>query len=141
MSLDLEAVIRDFCDAWGNGVRDPDVDKIVSMFAEDGEWQLYVPGGPVIKGREALRAEIERQLTYVVLPECNILRISSGDGVVMTERLDWFTRDGSRKRHYLVAVYELDASGLITSWREYFDTLDLANQTGVDPARLSGLED
>ena len=29
------------------------------------------------------------------------------------------------------AAFELDADGLITAWREYFDTYDLSRQTGA----------
>lgn len=39
-----------------------------------------------------------------------------------------------------MAVYELDDDGLITEWREYFDTYDLARQSGSTPGQLSGLE-
>ena len=135
-----ETIVRTFCDAWGDETRRADVDRIVSMFAEDGYWALYVPGGPVIRGRAALRAEIERQLGYVQATHCGIQHMVSNDHMVMTERLDHFTKNGKRANHALVAVYELDDQGLITAWREYFDTLDLARQTGSEPGRLSGLE-
>lgn len=135
-----EDFIREFCEAWGQGEREPDIDRIVSMFSEDGHWQLYVPGGPVIHGRAALRAEIERQMSYVQRPQCSITRILSTDRVVVTERLDHFTKNGRRARHALMAIFELDEAGLISAWREYFDTRDLAEQTASDPSRLSGIE-
>jgi len=140
MGVREESIVREFCDAWGQGVRAPDVEKIISMFAPDGYWQLYMPSGPKIQGRTALRAEVLRQMSYVEKPECNILAILSGDGTVVTERRDFFTKNGVRAQHYLTAIYELDRDGLITAWREYFDTYDLAQQTRSDPARLSGLE-
>lgn len=140
MGAKQEAMIRDMLSAWGDGVRAPDVEKIVRAFAPDGAWTLYMPGGPTIRGRDALRAEIERQMTYVSLPQCNILHIASTDRVVMTERLDRVTKNGARVEHALTAVYELNDADEITAWREYFDTLDLAKQTGSDPNRLSGLE-
>ena len=140
MGVREESIVREFCDAWGQGVRDPDVGKIVSMFAPDGYWQLYMPSGPKIQGREALRAEILRQMSYVDKPECNIVNILSSDTAVVTERRDYITKNGVRALHYLIAIYELDRDGLITAWREYFDTRDLAQQTRSDPSRLSGLE-
>ena len=140
MGVREESIVRDFCNAWGQGVRDPDVDKIVSMFAPDGYWQLYMPSGPRIQGREALRTEILRQMSYVDKPECNITNILSSDTAVVTERRDYFTKNGVRALHHLLAIYELDREGLITAWREYFDTRDLAQQTRSDPSRLSGLE-
>jgi limonene-1,2-epoxide hydrolase len=140
MGVREESIVRDFCNAWGQGVHDPDVDKIVSMFAPDGYWQLYMPSGPRIQGREALRTEILRQMSYVDKPECNIINILSSDTAVVTERRDYFTKNGVRALHHLLAIYELDREGLITAWREYFDTRDLAQQTRSDPSRLSGLE-
>jgi limonene-1,2-epoxide hydrolase len=60
-----ERIVRAFCAAWGDGkTRRPDIDKIVSLFAPDGEWQLWVPTGKVIRGQEALRKEVERQCGF-----------------------------------------------------------------------------
>jgi limonene-1,2-epoxide hydrolase len=140
MGQKQEGIVREFLAAWGDGEREPDVEKIVSMFAEDGHWVLYVPGGPVISGRQALRSEIHRQLGYTQRPQCGLLNIVSSGRLVMTERLDHFQRNGKTMNHALMAVFELDAQGLIVAWREYFDTYDLSRQTGADPARLSGLE-
>lgn len=140
MGQKQEAIVREFLAAWGEGERVPDARKIVSMFAPDGHWELYVPGGPVIRGREAIHAEIHRQLGYVSFPHCGIVHMLSTDRMVATERVDFFIRDGKTVRHALMAMFELDADGLITAWREYFDTYDLSRQTGADPARLSGLE-
>ncbi len=135
-----EAAVREMLNAWGGGVREPDVEKIVSFFAPEGYWTLYMPDGPTIRGREALMSEIQRQMTYVQLPECNIVHLSSTDNVVFTERVDYFTKNGNRVKHSLAAVYELNADNLITAWREYFDILDVAKQSNSDPDKLSGLE-
>ena len=140
MGAKQEAVVTEMLDAWGGGKTPPDVDKIVSAFAPDGYWSLYMPDGPVIKGRDALRAEILRQMSYVQLPECNTLLMTSSDTTVMTERVDYFTKSGVRVKHSLTAVFELNADNQITAWREYFDLTDLAGQTNADPTKLSGLE-
>jgi limonene-1,2-epoxide hydrolase len=137
MGAKQEAVVREFCDLWGQGGEVPAIDKIVAMFAEDGVWQLWVPGGPTIKGRDAIKAEIERQITFSTFMECGLLDIASNDRVVYTERLDHFTMGGKRISHALTAVYELDDDGLITAWREYFDTADLAQQLGIAPEDLA----
>lgn len=140
MGQKQEAVIREFLSAWGDGVRAPDIDKLASMLAPEGYWELYIPGGPIIRGPDALRAEIQRQLSYVSFPHCTITHITSSESQVCTERIDTFIRNGKTVRHPLMAIFELDEQNLITAWREYFDTSDLARQTGADPARLSGLE-
>lgn len=140
MGQKQEAIVREFLSAWGDGARVPDVEKIAAMFAPDGYWELYVPGGPVIRGPDAIRAEIHRQLGYVSFPNCGIVNMVATDTMVVTERVDHFVRNGKTMRHPLMAIFELDDKGLITAWREYFDTYDLSRQTGVDPSRLSGLE-
>jgi limonene-1,2-epoxide hydrolase len=140
MGAKQEAVVKAMLDAWGGGMREPDVDAIVSAFAPDGSWTLYMPGGPTIRGREALKAEILRQMSYVQLPHCNIIHIASTDRVVVTERLDHFTKNGKRVSHALAAVYELNDEHQITAWREYFDIMDVAKQSASDPNKLSGLE-
>ncbi len=140
MGLKQEAIVQEFLAAWGDENRRPDVDRIVAMFAPDASWQLYLPHGPVIRGREALRAEIERQLGYIAWARCGVLNIVSNDHQVITERLDLVNKNGHILHHALMSIHELDGDGLITHWREYFDTWDLARQSGSDPARLSGLE-
>src|SRR5690606_13448353 len=66
MGIAQENFIREFCDAWGDGsdTSRPDVEKILSMMSEDAVWQLWIPGGPIIRGRDALRKEIHQQMQY-----------------------------------------------------------------------------
>lgn len=140
MGIRQEAFIREFCDAWGDGTAGsrPQLDKIISMMAEDAVWQLWVPGGPIIRGREALRREIERQMSYVTHNKCTIRQMVSSDEVVMTERDDYAVSSGKPMPHSMVAVYELDEQGLIKAWREYLDTADLAKKKGVSLDAVGG---
>lgn len=136
MTLKHELLVRQFCDLWGDGTPDsrPDVEKIVNMMSQEAVWQLWVPGGPVIKGRDALRQEIRRQMEYATQNKCNIINIASSDSIVMTERSDYAVIRGIPMPHSMVAVYEFDDDDLISAWREYLDTADLAKKSGVDPA-------
>jgi limonene-1,2-epoxide hydrolase len=134
MSTNAEQIVLEFCNAWGDGATPrPDVDKIIDMLAEDGEWQLWVPAGPVFKGRAALRAEIDRQCGFSSFMHCGVTRILSGGRSVVTERIDHFTMHGIRVEHALMAIYEIDTTGKIALWREYFDTADIAKQLGMRP--------
>ncbi len=128
-----EDFIREFCDVWGDGTAEtkPQVEKILSMMSEDAEWQLWVPGGPIVKGREALRAEIHRQMAMATNNKCNIVNMLSSDRMVMTERADQAIIFGRPCPHQMVAVYELDEDGLISRWREYLDMADLTRKMGV----------
>jgi limonene-1,2-epoxide hydrolase len=129
-----EDIIRTFCAAWGDGsdASRPDVNTIMSMMTEDAEWQLWIPGGPVIKGKAALRAEIERQMEFATNNKCNEVNILSSDNMVMQERSDTAIIFGRPCPHQMVAIYELDDTGLIERWREYLDMADLTAKMGVD---------
>lgn len=133
MGMQQEKIIRTFCAAWGDGTATsrPQLETILDMMAEDAVWQLWVPGGPVIQGKQALRDEITRQMSYVTHNHCVIRNIVSSDNVVMTERDDYAVSGGKPMPHSMVAVYELDDKELITAWREYLDTADLARKKGV----------
>lgn len=140
MGMQQEKIIRTFCAAWGDGTATsrPQLEIILDMMAEDAIWQLWVPGGPVIQGKQALRDEITRQMNYVTHNHCVIRNIVSSDNVVMTERDDYAVSGGKPMPHSMVAVYELDDKGLITAWREYLDTADLAKKKGVPLEQVGG---
>ena len=136
MGLVQENLLKEFCDAWGDGSfeKKPDVEKILSMMAEDAEWQLWVPGGPTIRGRDALRQEIHRQMRFATNNKCNIVNVLSSDTMVMQERSDYAIIRGRPCPHQLVAIFEFDAAGLIKRWREYLDMADLLRKQGTDEA-------
>jgi limonene-1,2-epoxide hydrolase len=134
MGIAQEKFIKEFCDAWGDGSleKKPDVEKILSMMSDDAEWQLWVPGGPVVRGRAALREEIQRQIRIATNNKCNIVNVLSSDTMVMQERSDTAVILGKPCPHQMVAIYELDEAGLIKRWREYLDMADLTRKMGVD---------
>lgn len=140
MGAQQEAAVQHMLKAWSNGKETPDVDRIVSAFAPEGSWTLYMPNGPTITGRDALRAEIRRQVAYCGNFDCEVLQIASGDGLVIAERRDRFTRNGVRMECLVAGVLELNAENQIVAWRDYFDVLDFARKGNADPATLSGLE-
>ncbi|ARS26831.1 nuclear transport factor 2 family protein [Sphingomonas sp. KC8] len=134
MGRKQEDFVREFCAAWGDGSLEtkPDVEKILSMMAEDAEWQLWVPGGPIVRGKVALREEIERQKRIATNNKCNEVNILSSDVMVMQERSDTAMILGKPCPHQMVAIYEFDEQGLISRWREYLDMADLTRKMGVD---------
>ncbi len=137
MSVKNEAIIREFMAAWGDGKQElPDVDKIVAAFAEHAIWQLWVPGGPTLRGRDAIRRDIERQVTWATFMCCRPSHVSASGNVVVTERADTIVVNGETLVHHLVAVYELDDDGKITAWREYFDTKDLDRKLAATSVKI-----
>jgi limonene-1,2-epoxide hydrolase len=124
-----EAVVKRFMDAWGDGTQEePDTETILSMFTEDAEWQLWIPGGPILRGREAIGEDIRRQLTFATFMRCGLRYIGSNDQQVFTERSDQFVSNGVTIDHHLVAIFDVTDDGLISGWREYFDPGDVNRQ-------------
>ncbi len=134
-----EAVVLRFMAAWGDGTQEePDIDTILSMFTEDAEWQLWIPGGPTLRGREAIAADIQRQLGFATYMRCGLRYIGSNDRQVFTERSDQFTTNGVQIDHHLVAIFDVTDDGLISGWREYFDPDDVNRQ--IRNARKAGTD-
>jgi limonene-1,2-epoxide hydrolase len=124
-----EKLIESFLEAWGDGLTErPDTEAIGRALSDDVTWQLWLPGGPVLSGKEAVLADIERQLHFATHMRCSVITMTSDDKTVVTERLDTF-RSGDRViEHSLCAVFEIDDEGKIAAWREYFDVADLDRQ-------------
>jgi limonene-1,2-epoxide hydrolase len=137
VGAEQEAIVSRFMDLWGDGTtEEPEVDAIVAMFTDDATWQLWIPGGPTLRGRDAIRRDISRQLTFATHMRCGPTAMASTDRVVFTERLDTFRSGEVTVEHALVAVFELDPDGLISAWREYFDPGDVNKQLAAAKAEV-----
>jgi limonene-1,2-epoxide hydrolase len=124
-----EGLVTAFMTAWGDGTQaEPDLDRILPMFTEDAVWHLWVPGGPVLLGRDAIKADIERQLGFATHMRCGPIAVASNDRQVFTERLDRFMSKGVEIDHHLVAIFDISDDGRIAAWREYFDPEDVNRQ-------------
>jgi limonene-1,2-epoxide hydrolase len=107
---------------------------MADMMTNDVVWQVNVPSWKPRTGREACRAELSRQNTMSTggLEESRVLNIASNDRVVFTERVDVFETMGKRVTLHTNAVYEVE-DGKIAAWREYYDSVALAKQLGIEP--------
>jgi limonene-1,2-epoxide hydrolase len=117
----------------GDGAQQ-DVDAIVALMTDDIVWEINVPTWKPRVGREAARQELANQNAASTggLPGSEVLNIASNGGVVFTERIGVFETGGTRVSLRINAVYEV-VEGRIAAWREYYDSVDLARQLGVDP--------
>lgn len=135
MGVAEEKLVLEFL-SHGDG-RVQDVDGITALMADDIVWQVNVPTWKPRVGREAAREELARQNTISTggLPGSEVLNIASNGGVVFTERTTVFEIGDQRVTLRLNAVFEV-VEGKIAAWREYYDSVDLARQLGVDPSSL-----
>ncbi len=137
MTHDHQAAVRQFCAAWGNGARkEPDKELILSLMDPDAEWTLWVPGGTVQRGHDAISAEIDRQAPMMQFLDCHIRFIASAGPTVVTERTDHFIFMDKPVSFNLVAIFELNDDGKIRAWREYFDTATVVSEMGINPDQI-----
>jgi limonene-1,2-epoxide hydrolase len=132
---DIEQLVLDFVHAaYGEHM---DVEAMTALMAEDFIWQLHVPLSPVVVGRDAARAELEKHnsLSTGMIDGSEIRAIVSNADTVVVERVDVNAMNGVAVTFHVTAIFEV-RDGAITHWREYWDTNHVAQQLGIDPAHM-----
>jgi limonene-1,2-epoxide hydrolase len=114
-----------------------DVDAMTALMADDFVWQLHVPLSPVVVGRDAARAELEKHssLSTGMIEGSEIRTVVSNADTVVVERVDVNAMNGVAVTFNVTAIFEL-RDGAITHWREYWDTNHVAQQLGIDPSHM-----
>ena len=114
-----------------------DIDAATALMADDFVWQLHVPLSPVVVGRDAARAELEKHnsLSTGMVEGSEIRTIVSDGDTVVVERVDVNTMNDVAVSFNVTAIFEV-RDGAITHWREYWDTSHVARQLGIEPARM-----
>ena len=111
MDEKAESVVRKFLESW----QEITPDGHASWFADDGVFD-DVPIG-VHTGREAIR---DAAAAYPSTT-CEVLRMVSDDGVVVTERIDRFEFGGKPFALRAVGIFEVDDDGRVALQRDYYD--------------------
>ena len=96
-----------------------DVDAAVALAAEGISYE-NMPIVPIV-GRDALAATLRGYLGPASELDWQILRQHEAGNVVFNERLDRFRIGDGWLELPVAGVFEVDDSGLITLWRDYFD--------------------
>lgn len=130
-----EKIVVDFIHAaYGQSM---DIGAMTALMAEDFVWQLHVPLSPIVRGRDAARAELEKHnsLSTGMIEGSEIRTIVSDGDTVVVERVDVNAMNGVAVTFHVTALFEV-RDGAITHWREYWDTTHIAQQLGIDPALM-----
>jgi limonene-1,2-epoxide hydrolase len=99
---------------------DYDLDAILALCAEGMVWH-NIPMEPAI-GKPAIRAATEGFMADIATCEWITHSIAANGNRVLTERTDGFTfKDGRKAAIRVMGTFEVNADGLITQWRDYFD--------------------
>jgi limonene-1,2-epoxide hydrolase len=141
MTASMEAGVLRFLDAL-HVPGTPGLAEAMEVFAPEATYQALVPSTAVLQGRDAIEQELARQFTHYKDCDCEVLATASSDRFVFNERRDHVTMLEQEKRIFssVAAVFEFGDDGRIVSWREYWDTGDIARQLGLTPAQMAALQ-
>jgi len=123
MATPLE-VVSQFIDTWPSG----DAHALAAFFTEDAVYH-NIPVDPVV-GRDAIESMISWFTEGVDKVEFEVRHAVADGPVVMTERIDRFFRPAGVIALPVMGIFEVQADGLISGWRDYFDLNQFMTQLG-----------
>jgi limonene-1,2-epoxide hydrolase len=140
MNSKQEQVVLSFLDKLHDEVH-PNLEAALKDFSIDAVYQSLVPARQPIVGRASIIAELGKQFGRYTECVCEIIAMASNDRFVFTERRDHVTMTSWNKRIFssVNAVFEFDDNNQIVSWREYWDTGDIATQLGLTADQMKAL--
>ena len=120
-----EKRVRDFLESW----QGRDLDTICSFLAEDAVYH-NVPVKP-IEGIAGIRSIFKAFLDAFTAAELKIITLAAEPGLVLTERIDYFTMNDGRRIVLPVTGVFVVKNGKITRFSDYFDLADFERQSGL----------
>jgi len=120
-----EKVVRDFLGSW----EARNLETICSGFADDAVYH-NVPVEP-IEGIDGIRATFQAFLDAFADAKLDVVTLAAAPGLVLVERIDYFTMNDGRKVVLPVTgVFEVK-HGKISRFSDYFDLADFEKQSGM----------
>ena len=128
MSNSAESVIRNFLAAWTRS----DIDEMVSFISDDA---VYTDGPRGIHhGIGAIKAELQSFVKVTPSTIVDVKTLVANGGTVMAERVDNFEFQGKPFGLEVAAVFEVDGSGRIKRWRDYYDLRSIEDRIAASLA-------
>ena len=114
----------------------PDMAKMMTYLAPEAAYLNRVRHAEPVRGHAQIEQELAGQFSRYKDCVCTIKSIASNGAQVFTERADTVTMrgDGRKVTVLVCAVFDLDAAGKITYWREYWDMGDIQSQMAAHTA-------
>jgi limonene-1,2-epoxide hydrolase len=104
-----------------------DIDAMLALCAP-GIVYHNIPMEPV-NGTAAMREMVAGFLADIASCDWQTHAIAANGNTVLTERTDAFNfKDGRRAAVRVMGTFEVDANGLITHWRDYFDMAEFVRE-------------
>lgn len=132
--LELEQAALDFLALFD--ADQPDLPEILRRLSPDARYLNHAKHGRPHTGREEIERELSGQFSRYGDCRCRIDSVASNDrGQVFIERYDTvrMRTDGRFVSILVCAVFDYDAEGLISFWREYWDMGDVLGQMTSSP--------
>ncbi len=120
-----EDLVRGFLGAWPGR----DIERLCSPFAADAVYH-NVPVAPIV-GIAGIRAIFTGFLAAFADAELRILNLAAAPGLVLAERVDYFTMNDGRRIVLPVTGVFVVRGGRITRFSDYFDLADFERQSGL----------
>jgi limonene-1,2-epoxide hydrolase len=120
-----EKRVRGFLGSW----QGRNLDTICSAFAENAVYH-NVPVKP-IEGIQGIRAIFKAFLDAFTYAELKIVTLAAEPGLVLAERIDYFTMNDGKKIVLPVTGVFVVKNGKITRFSDYFDLADFERQSGI----------
>jgi limonene-1,2-epoxide hydrolase len=121
--------VSDIVAAFIAAIEAKDLDAATGMLADDVSYE-NVPIQPIV-GKEAVRATLNGFLSAAARVEWVVHRELVAGNTLANERLDRFEIGGGWLELPVAGFFEVDESGLITLWRDYFDMNTYTSQLGA----------
>ncbi len=131
MGAKQEQVVLDLIETFANGWPE-NLDKTMSYIADDAYYVMIVPVTEPIRGKEAIRDEIQGMMGMYHSNKSELVAIGSSDRHVFTERVDAALTDDGWIEIPLTAVFEIDDANKVCAWREYMDLSSIIEQQGKE---------
>lgn len=120
-----EKLVREFLGYW----QGRNLDTICGAFADNAVYH-NVPVKP-IEGMAGIRAIFQAFLDAFTYAELKIITLAAEPGLVLAERIDYFTMNDGRKIVLPVTGVFVVKQGKITRFSDYFDLADFERQSGL----------
>lgn len=120
-----EKLVRDFLGSW----QGRNLDTICGAFADNAVYH-NVPVKP-IEGTAGIRGIFQAFLDAFTYAELKIITLAAEPGLVLAERIDYFTMNDGRKIVLPVTGVFVVKNGKITRFSDYFDLADFERQSGL----------
>jgi limonene-1,2-epoxide hydrolase len=125
LSITQEQAVRDFLlDFECESLDASRLDRVLNRVTADIRYHVNAWDRPFV-GQDAVREELLRQAPGYHDFRSEILAMASVDQTVLVERRDSMVLGGKPVTIHVAGVFEVDAEGKISAWRDYYDRKEL----------------